>query len=205
VAGEQSDDYRKWESTLSPWLIGAALLSIPAAFLAASKGTKVLGEVLAAVVWLVFVVEIIILLPRSADRAEWLRSHKLEVFVAIATVPLLPRLAEASVLARVIPFVEVFKLIKIAKLAKVTRLLSRKVPRWLLRIAAAASAMLVTGLIGAIVADRKVTSPIDGFGYVADAMADTLRTGPQLAVLIIAAATFGAVEWWAYRMARRTR
>jgi hypothetical protein len=199
MAGKQSQDYEEWNSRLAPFLIGAALMSIPAAFLAASKDTKVFGEVLGAVVWLVFAVEIAILLPRSADRDEWVRSHKLELFVAIATVPLLPRLAEASALARLVPFVELFKLIKIAKLAKVTRLLSKFVPRWVLRLAVVPVVVTMLGLLGAVIADRKITSPLDGFRYLSDALGDTLKTGPQLAALVIVGGLFGAIEWWAYR------
>jgi hypothetical protein len=199
MAGQQSQVYEEWNRRLTPFLIGAALMSIPAAFLAASKETKVWGEVLGALVWLVFAVEIAILLPRSSDRDEWVRSHKLELFVAIATVPLLPRIAEASALARLVPFVELFKLIKIAKLAKVTRLLSKFVPRWVLRVAVFPVVITMLGLMGAVVADRTITSPLDGFRYLSDALGDTMQTGPQLAALVVVALVFGAVEWWAYR------
>jgi CsoR family transcriptional regulator, copper-sensing transcriptional repressor len=118
-----------WEARLRPFVLAAALAVIPlvALSLAHPKGLthdlEVIGHWL---VWLVFAVEVVVMLAVVDDRRAWLAGHQFEVLVVVLASPLLP-LAVAFVPAlRVLIVAKAFKTIKVVKLAKGWRLLRRR-------------------------------------------------------------------------------
>jgi hypothetical protein len=83
-------------------------------------------------VWLVFVVEVAVMLRVVRDRRAWIDGHRFELLVVFVSSPLVPlalALAPALrllVVAKAFKALKLAKVIKLAKLGKSVRLLRRK-------------------------------------------------------------------------------
>jgi voltage-gated potassium channel len=95
---------------LEPWLLVAALLTIPAIVLEETNvGSTIdaLGAALNWLIWATFLAEIVIMVRVSPRPAEWLRSHPLEIAIVLLTPPFLPAALQAT---------RVFRLLRLLRL-----------------------------------------------------------------------------------------
>jgi hypothetical protein len=132
VAAPTSESARRaavWEARMRPFVLAAALAVIPLVALSLAHPKGLAHDVEVAghwIVWLVFAVEVVVMLVVVDDRRAWLIGHQFEVLVVVLASPLLP-LAVAFVPAlRVLVVAKAFKTIKVIKLAKGWRLLRRR-------------------------------------------------------------------------------
>jgi hypothetical protein len=197
------------EKLLTWAVLAAALASVPATYWHSSKGSMHdVGLVIGWLIWIVFATEIVVMLNVSDDPRAWMRGHQFELFVTITSFPILLDLPGVRELIGVFPLlgsVKLLKALKILKLAKVFKLLhASSLSGWLVRIASVAAGFVVLGLVGSMVSSRKVKSPGDGVGYLADEVSDVVGAASTIVVLVLIALLFGLVEWWAWRQRTRT-
>ncbi len=197
------------EKLLTWAVLAAALASVPATYWHSSKGSMHdVGLVIGWLIWIVFATEIVVMLNVSDDPRAWMRGHQFELFVTITSFPILLDLPGVRELIGVFPLlgsVKLLKALKILKLAKVFKLLhASSLSGWIVRIASVAAGFVVLGLVGSMVSSRKVKSPGDGVGYLADEVSDVVGTASTIVVLVLIALLFGLVEWWAWRQRTRT-
>lgn len=197
------------EKLLTWAVLAAALASVPATYWHSSKGSMHdVGLVIGWLIWIVFATEIVVMLNVSDDPRAWMRGHQFELFVTITSFPILLDLPGVRELIGVFPLlgsVKLLKALKILKLAKVFKLLhASSLSGWLVRIASVAAGFVVLGLVGSMVSSRKVKSPGDGVGYLADEVSDVVGAASTVVVLVLIALLFGLVEWWAWRQRTRT-
>ncbi len=105
-----------------PWLLVAALLTIPAIAIEQSNVREpwdAIGTALNWGTWLVFLGEVVVMLRVVPDRGRWLRDHPLDLAIVLLTPPFLPASLQA---ARVFRLLWLLRLIRAAPLAR--RLLS---------------------------------------------------------------------------------
>lgn len=182
----------------------AALLSIPAVYLHASKGAAHdWGLVLGWSIWAVFAGEVLVMLWVVADRWAWIRGHQFELFVTVTSFPLfldLPGIRELIGVAPVLGTVKFLKALKILKLVKVFRLLhSSSLAGWAVRMASVLVGLVVLGLLGAIVTEKKVPTPAHGVSRLGDEIAKVFDAPGELVTVLLVLTAVGAVESWAWR------
>lgn len=199
----------RWQSRLDVAVLVAALASVPAVFFHASKGTAHdVGVVLGWIIWIVFAVEVAVMLALSDDRRGWARGHQFELFVFVTSFPLFLDVPGVRELIGVFPAlgaVKLLKALKILKLAKVFRLLhSSSLAGWLVRLASAAGALVALGLLGAIVTEKKVPTPAHGIDRLADEISKTIDTPDHVVAIVLIVLAIGAVERWAWTKRRVT-
>ena len=197
------------EKLLTWAVLAAALASVPATYWHSSKGSMHdVGLAIGWLIWIVFATEIVVMLNVSDDPRAWMRGHQFELFVTITSFPILLDLPGVRELIGVFPLlgsVKLLKALKILKLAKVFKLLhASSLSGWLVRIASVAAGFVVLGLVGSMVSSRKVRSPGDGVGYLADEVSDVVGAASTIVILVLIALLFGLVEWWAWRQRTRT-
>lgn len=197
MAGDLDPRVARAEARLRPWLIAAALAALPGVYLASSKadGPRLIGEVVLALVWLAFAVEVVWLLSLTADRAAWVRSHRLELFVALTSIPGLSTLATGAGALKLVPALELLKLLKVVKLVKLRRFLGRSLgtsrrARRAQHAFVVVAAALAAALVVAVASDDKERS-----------LADVLDHEWQLLTLLVA---FVGIELWSSRRKDRT-
>jgi hypothetical protein len=138
----------RWEARLRPFVVAAALAVIPlvALSLAHPKGLSHDLEVAGHwAVWLVFALEVVVMLWVVEDRRAWLDEHRFEVLVVVLASPVLPMAVAFVPALRVLVVAKAFKTIKVVKLAKSARLLRR-------RLALTPTASIVIGTVSLAVA-----------------------------------------------------
>ncbi len=137
MADLATDDPRaaRWERRLRAPVIVAALAVLPLLALSLTHPHGALAAVETAghwTVWLVFMVEVAVMLYVVRDRRAWIDSHRFELLVVALSSPLVPlalALAPALrllILAKLFKTLKLAKAIKLAKLGKSVRLLRRK-------------------------------------------------------------------------------
>jgi len=167
-----------------------------------------LGVAVGWFIWVVFVTEVVVMLNVSDHPREWIRGHRFELFVTVASFPVLLDLPGVRELVGVFPLlgsVKLLKALKILKLAKVFKLVhASSLAGWIVRIVSVATGVVTLGLVGSMVSRKKIQSPGEGVGYVADEVSDVVGTGSTVVVILIVASLFGLVEWWGWRQRART-
>ncbi len=137
MADLASDDARgaRWERRLRPPVLVAAVAVLPLLALHLTHPHGALAVVETAghwIVWLVFMVEVGVMLSVVRDRRAWVDGHRFELLVVALASPLVPlalALAPALrllLLAKLFKTLKLAKAIKLAKLGKSVRLLRRK-------------------------------------------------------------------------------
>jgi len=145
-----------WERRLQPPVIVAAIAVLPLLALHLTHPRGALAVVETAghwVVWLVFMVEVVVMLRVVEDRRAWIDGHRFELLVVFLSSPLVPlalALAPALRLLIVVKAFKAFKLakaIKLAKLGKSVKLLRRRLaPRGAASLALGALALLLAAV-----------------------------------------------------------
>lgn len=201
---------RRWQFRLDAAVLVAALASVPAVYLHASKGTAHdVGVILGWLIWTVFAVEVAVMLALSEDRRGWVRGHQFELFVFVTSFPLFLDLPGVRELIGVFPAlgaVKLLKALKILKLAKVFRLLhASSLAGWVVRLVSAAAALVALGLLGAIVTEKKVPTPAHGIDRLADEISRVIDTPDHVVTVLLIVLAIGSVEWWAWTRRRVTK
>ena len=189
MADLATDDPRaaRWERRLRGPVIVAAIAVLPLLALSLTKPHGTLAVVEKAghwAVWLVFMVEVVVMLCVVRDRRAWIDGHRFELLVVALASPLVPlALAVAPalrllILAKVFKTLKLAKAIKLAKLGKSVRLLRRK-----LKLDGAASIAL--GVLALALAAVTVVYMLTG----SSAPAGGARTGALIVAGMLA--TFG--------------
>lgn len=100
---------------MDPIVIAAAFLSIPTLFIEeAALGTRwhAAGAAMNWAIWLVFAVEVAVMLVVSPDRRGWLRGHWLDVVIVVLTPPVLPMELQSL---RALRLLRLLRLLKVAQ------------------------------------------------------------------------------------------
>ena len=161
MTGLATDDPRAaaWERRLRAPVLTAAVAVLPllALHLTHPHGALAILETAGHwCVWLVFVIEVVVMLRVVRDRRAWIDGHRFELLVVVVSSPLVPlalALAPALrllVVAKAFKALKLAKVIKLAKLGKSVRLLRRKLA--LRGAASVALGVLALGLAGVTIA-----------------------------------------------------
>ena len=189
MADLATDDPRGalWERRLrGPVLVAAvAVLPLLALHLTHPHGALAVVETAGHwVVWLVFMIEVLVMLYVVRDRRAWVDGHRFELLVVALASPLVPlalALAPALrllILAKLFKTLKLAKAIKLAKLGKSVRLLRRK-------LALGDAASVALGVLALVLAAVTVAYMLTG---------SSLFEGDGRTVVLVAAgmlATFG--------------
>lgn len=120
---------------IEPYMLGAALLSIPTAVLDSANGeVEWAAAVIDALVWGAFAVELAVMLALAGDRRLWLRTHLLQTAIVLVSGPLSLVSAHGARIAR---------LARLARLLRIPGLARRVFSLEGLEAAAAISAVVV--------------------------------------------------------------
>lgn len=200
----------RWQTRLDAAVLAAALASVPAVYLHASKGTAHdVGLLVGWVIWIVFAVEVVVMLSISQDRRDWVRGHQFELFVFVTSFPLfldLPGVRELIGVFPILGAVKLLKALKILKLVKVFRLLhSSSLAGWAVRLASAAGAVVALGLLGAIVTEKKVPTPAHGLHRLGHEIGVVFDVPSHVITVLLIGTAIGAVEAWAWSKRRVTK
>lgn len=104
---------------MDPFLIVAALLTIPAVTIHESQpgtGLDTIAIVLNWLTWIPFLIEVIVMLAVVPDRRRWLREHPIELVIVVLTPPFLPPGLQSM---------RVFRLLRLLRLLPLVRLSRR--------------------------------------------------------------------------------
>jgi voltage-gated potassium channel len=103
---------------LEPYMLAAALLTIPTIVIDEASAPHAWRHVALAIdwaVWLAFVFELVVLLAVTENRGRWLREHPLEVGVVLLTPPFVPLVMQSLRVAR---FFRLLRLLRVGQLAR---------------------------------------------------------------------------------------
>ncbi len=137
-----------WPTTI------AAIACLPVILLplvVSNPALKALALTADWLIWLVFVTEIVFVLPIAPDRTAWLRYHRLTVFIVIAAFPGWIMLLDETSLSGLTPaLLEAQKLLKLSKVDRLVRKRNLHLPfgRWILLAPAAVAVTLITAKAG---------------------------------------------------------
>jgi hypothetical protein len=189
MADLATDDPRAaaWERRLRAPVLTAAVAVLPllALHLTHPHGALAILETVGHLgVWLVFVVEVVVMLRVVRDRRAWLDAHRFELLVVALSSPLVPlalALAPALrllIVAKLFKTLKLAKAIKLAKLGKSVRLLRR-------RLALSGAASVALGVLALALAALTVAYMLTG--------ESPLEGGARTVALVVAGmlATFG--------------
>ena len=132
----------------------AALLAIPAVVVPliwTDPSVKTAGLWLDWVIWGVFVLEVLVLLPLSPDRIDWIRHHRLTLFILFAAWPGWITVFAGSSVEGLIPVLILVQ--KLLKLVKVDRFFRHKgthkfIGTWLLLVPGSVAVVVVSVKLG---------------------------------------------------------
>ena len=135
VHPSKSQRVAAWEKRLKVPVVIAATAVLPLVALGLSQPTGAWHTVETVghwAVWLIFLVEVAIMLAVVDDRRAWASGHRLELLVVVLSSPLVPLALAVAPALRLLIVVKAFKAlklskaVKLAKLHKSVRLLRRK-------------------------------------------------------------------------------
>jgi hypothetical protein len=189
MADLATDDPRAaaWERRLRWPVIAAAVAVLPllALHLTHPHGALATLETLGHwVIWLVFMVEVVVMLRVVRDRRAWIDGHRFELLVVALSsphVPLALALAPALrllIVAKLFKTLKLAKAIKLAKLGKSVKLLRRK-------LALEGASSLALGVLALALAAATITYMLTG----KSPLEDDARTVALVAAGMLA--TFG--------------
>jgi voltage-gated potassium channel len=103
---------------LEPFLLVAALLTVPAVAIDEAQfgsGVDTVAVALNWATWVPFLVEVVVMLAVVPDRRRWLREHPIELVIVVLTPPLLPPGLQGL---RVIRLLRLLRLLRLAQLTR---------------------------------------------------------------------------------------
>lgn len=197
----------RWEKLLTWSVLGAAVASVPTTYLHSSKGSAhEVGVVLGWMIWIIFATEVMVMVGYSDDAQAWLRGHQFELIVTATSFPFfldLPGIRELIGVFPALGAVKLLKALKILKLAKVFKLLhASSLAGWLVRLLTMCGSLVALGILGAMVAERKISSPVHGIAYLGDEISVITNTDRTIAIAALVVVIVVFVEWWAWHRRR---
>lgn len=119
----------RWQGRLDAAVVVAAFCAIVSVALQTFSGVPHdIGVALSWAVWMVFAVDIVVMLSLTPDRSAWARSHIFEITVLVVAWPLWALVAHDLLAIELLPVLSVLQAAKLAKLAKAVRILRRRAP-----------------------------------------------------------------------------
>jgi voltage-gated potassium channel len=103
---------------MDPFLIVAALLTLPAVAIHESQASTGLDTVAVALnwaTWVPFLIEVVVMLAIVPDRRRWLREHPIEIVIVVLTPPVLPPGLQSL---RVIRLLRLLRLLRLAQVSR---------------------------------------------------------------------------------------
>jgi voltage-gated potassium channel len=103
---------------MEPFLLVAALLTLPAVAIHESQSGTGLDTIAGALnwaTWVPFLIEVVVMLAVVPDRRRWLREHPIEVVIVVLTPPILPPGLQGL---RVIRLLRLLRLLRLAQLSR---------------------------------------------------------------------------------------
>jgi voltage-gated potassium channel len=103
---------------MEPFMLVAALLTLPTVAIHESQSGTGLDTIAAALnwaTWIPFVIEVVVMLAVVPDRRRWLRQHPIELVIVFLTPPLLPPGLQSL---RVIRLLRLLRLLRLAQLSR---------------------------------------------------------------------------------------
>jgi hypothetical protein len=176
-----------WERRLRPAVLGAAVGVLPLLALHLTHPHGGLAVVETAghwLVWLVFLVEVVVMLRVVRDRRAWIDGHRFELLVVALSSPLVPLALALAPALRLLIVAKLFKTLKLAKAIKLAKL-GKSVKLLRRRLALEGAASLGLGLLALALAAATVVYMLTG--------ESPLEGGAQTVALVVAGmlATFG--------------
>jgi len=106
------------QAFLRPFVLVAALLTIPVVAIAESGSsgwTGTLADVLNWATWAVFAVELAVMLAIAPDRRRYLRTHPIDLIIVVFTPPFLPPALQSL---RAVRLLRLLRLLRLAQLSR---------------------------------------------------------------------------------------
>lgn len=176
-----------WERRLRPPVIVAAVAVLPLLALHLTQPSGALADLETAAhwaIWLVFMVEVVVMLCVVRDRRAWIDGHRFELLVVVLSSPLVPLALALAPALRLLIVVKAFKTLKLAKAIKLAKL-GKSVKLLHGKVALSGVASLALGLLALALAALTI-----GYMLTGDS---PLEGGAQTVALVVAGmlATFG--------------
>lgn len=115
------------EERLAVPVLVAALVSVPAVFLTMTSGvTAVVGNVLNLASGAVLVGETLVLLLLSRERRAWIREHRSELALAVATVPAVVLLVGPVQIFRLLFFLSAIRVLRVRRILSAADVIRRR-------------------------------------------------------------------------------
>lgn len=187
------------EARLRPWVIAAAIASIPALFMSLGDGTLAqVGNTLNVATLILLTGESVILVLVADDKRAWLWRHRWALVVVAVSIPLVVLAAGAGQFLRLAAYLRAFRIVRLNRVLKVGRLLETKtalggaallvVRVGIVLIALAFAALILADPDGAT--RGLITDAIDRWGW------------PAVATAGAAAGAVAGAGWLAWRRRR---
>ncbi|MGH3757381.1 hypothetical protein [Actinophytocola sp.] len=186
----------------------AALMSVPAVFLTMTSGIwAIVGAVLNTASGVTLIGESVLLLLVSRERLRWIREHRAELMLAVATVPAVVLVVGPVQIFRLVIFLSAVRLLRVRRILGAADVISRRAR--LSRRHRKLVLLAVTGIAAVFVA-VVLFDPRSPSHRVADWMARHLGLAPTvvtvlLVVIIVIGAWLLERAYWliAYLVQRR--
>ncbi|MCT2585383.1 hypothetical protein [Actinophytocola gossypii] len=125
--GSTNERAQAIEQRLDVPVLVAALVSVPAVFLTMTDGVlAVLGNVLNVVSGVVLVGESVLLLLLSREKLAWIREHRSELLLAVATIPAVVLLVGPVQVFRLLIFVSALRMLRVRRILGAADVISRR-------------------------------------------------------------------------------
>jgi hypothetical protein len=189
MADLATDDLRAavWERRLLAPVIVAAIAVLPLLALHLTQPHGALAVVETAghwIVWLVFMLEVVVMLSVVRDRRAWIDGHRFELLVVALSSPLVPLALALAPALRLLIVVKAFKVLKLAKAIKLAKL-GKSVRLLRRRLVLTGAASVGLGVLALALAAATVAYMLTG--------RSPLEGGTQTVAFVVAGmlATFG--------------
>ena len=132
----------RWQEQFDVALVAAAIAAVVGVALQVHGGHDTayeVGRVILWVVWLVFALDVAVMLAVHPAPRAWARSHWFELGVLVVSFPVWPTIAYGFLVLELAPAFSVLDAVKLAKLVKAVRVLRTRAARGLTVIVMVAS------------------------------------------------------------------
>ena len=173
MADLATDDLRAaaWERRLLAPMIVAAIAVLPLLALHLTHPHGALAVVETAghwIVWLVFMVEVVVMLSVVRDRRAWIDGHRFELLVVVLSSPLVPLALAIAPALRLLVVLKAFKALKLAKAIKLAKL-GKSVRTARRKLALRGGAAIALGVLALALAAATVVYMLTGDAPLEDA------------------------------------
>lgn len=193
------------EDRLDVPVLVAALVSVPAVFLTMTSGIAiVIGAVLNFASGAVLVGESLMLFLISRERLAWIREHRLELVLAVATVPGVVLLVGPVQIFRLLIFLSAVRMLRVRRILGAADVIRRRanLPRRYRRLAGWGVTGIAVVFVAVVLADPKSVSR-----RLVDRVVEQVGLTPVVIAGLLVVATVLLARWYrpVDRLKRRRR